>query len=259
KFFNGNRAMFARLGGIAVIMFGIYQLGILGSSRLMQQEHRLPLRLQGLAMNPLVALLMGFTFSFAWTPCVGPALTAVLLMASSAQHATQGYLLIGVYTLGFVLPFLAVGIFTGELLGLFRKHKKLLNYTVKAGGVLMIVMGTMMFTGWMNGITGYLSRFGTESASTPPSSASEALPVPTPAPTPDESQKIITPAPDFTLYDQLGNSHTLSEYKGKVVFLNFWATWCGYCVKEMPEIQTLYRQYNTPDSEVVILGVASPK
>ena len=66
-------------------------------------------------MNPLVALVLGFTFSFAWTPCVGPTLASVLLMATSAE-AAQGFLLIGVYTLGFVLPFLAVGLFTATLL-----------------------------------------------------------------------------------------------------------------------------------------------
>ena len=62
-------------------------------------------------MNPAVALILGFTFSFAWTPCVGPALTSVLLMASSASSSAVGYALIGVYTLGFVIPFLAVGLF----------------------------------------------------------------------------------------------------------------------------------------------------
>ncbi|MEG0542490.1 MAG: cytochrome c biogenesis protein CcdA, partial [Angelakisella sp.] len=67
RFFGSNRNLFARIGGIIVILFGVYQLGILGSSRLIQEERRLPFRLQNLAMNPLVALVMGFTFSFAWT------------------------------------------------------------------------------------------------------------------------------------------------------------------------------------------------
>ena len=69
----------------------------------------------------------------------------------------------------------------------------------------------------------------------------------------------IIPAPDFTLTDQLGNTHTLSEYKGKIVFLNFWATWCPPCRAEMPYIQELYNEnINDPESDVVILGVAFP-
>ena len=78
----------------------------------MGKEHRLPFKLDMLAMSPITALIMGFTFSFAWTPCVGPALASVLLMAASASTKALAFGLIGVYTLGFVLPFLAVGLFT---------------------------------------------------------------------------------------------------------------------------------------------------
>ena len=60
------------------------------------------------------------------------------------------------------------------------------------------------------------------------------------------------PAFDFTLTDQYGNTHTLSDYKGKVVFLNFWATWCSNCVKEMPAIEKLYEEYG---DQIVIVGV----
>lgn len=69
----------------------------------------------------------------------------------------------------------------------------------------------------------------------------------------------ITPAPDFELYDQFGKLHKLSDYKGSVVFLNFWATWCPPCQKEMPDIQALYDKYeDSGDSSVVVLGVAAP-
>ena len=109
---------------------------------------------------------MGFAFSFAWTPCVGPALTSVLLMAGSAETGAKGFLLIGVYTLGFILPFLAAGIFTAGLLAWFKKHMKIVRYTVKVGGVLMILMGLLMFTGKMNDITGYLSSASQSSTGT---------------------------------------------------------------------------------------------
>ena len=67
------------------------------------------------------------------------------------------------------------------------------------------------------------------------------------------------PAPDFTLTDQNGEPHTLSDYKGQVVFLNFWATWGGPCKQEMPDIQAMYEEFNQNSDEVVILGVANPK
>lgn len=270
QFFRENRMMLGRVGGVIVILFGLYQLGLFGSSKLLNREARLPFRLDKVAMNPLVALILGFTFSFAWTPCVGPTLASVLLMATSAQ-AAQGFVLIGVYTLGFVLPFLAVGLFTSTLLELFRKHKNVVKYTVKIGGVLMVFMGVMMFTGWMNHLTNYLSSFGASESSTVSSAVEEetgetsSLPAesspaesPSQAASEAEADPEAVPAPDFTLKDQLGNSHTLSDYQGKVVFLNFWGTWCPPCRAEMPDIQALYEEYGENQGDVVFLGVAHP-
>lgn len=283
SFFGEHRMLFARIGGVLIILFGLYQLGLFGSSRVLGEEHRLPFRLEKMTMSPLTALIMGFTFSFAWTPCVGPALTSVLLMAGSAQSSGLGFLLIGVYTLGFILPFLAAGIFTAQLLGFFRRHMKVVRYTVKAGGVLMILMGALMFTGKMNDITGYLSVVQTETAQEDPDreNAGDAAEEPsdtdgsadgTTGSTADgtaddeddkeEEERALTPAPlaDLELTDQYGNVHRLDDYKGRVVFLNFWATWCGPCRNEMPDIQKLYEEYAArgDEAEVVILGVAGP-
>ena len=64
----------------------------------------------------------------------------------------------------------------------------------------------------------------------------------------------------FTLKDQYGKTHTLDEYKGKVIFLNFWATWCPPCRAEMPDIQKLYeRSPREGEKAVIVLGVAAPK
>lgn len=160
RFFQNSRVWLARISGIIMIAFGLYQLGALGRSGRMEREHRLSFRLDRWAMNPLIALLLGFTFSFAWTPCVGPTLGSVLLMVSSTATSHAGLLLIGVYTLGFVLPFLAVGMFTGTVLEFFKKHGNVVQYTVKIGAVLLILMGVMTLTGFMNSLTGYLSSAG---------------------------------------------------------------------------------------------------
>ena len=268
RFFSGNQTLFARISGIIMILFGVYQFGFFGKAAPLEKEHRLPFRLDRWAMNPLVALVLGFTFSFAWTPCVGPTLGSVLLMASSAASAGKGFLLIAVYTAGFVIPFLAVGIFTGTVLNFFKTHQKVVKYTGKVGAALLILMGIMTFTGFMNGITGYLSGIGGGTAVQPPNETPSQSQTVTPRPeatetTQPEPSAEPTPepeiaAPDFTLTDQYGNTHTLSDYKGKTVFLNFWATWCGPCKSEMPDIQKLYESYGENSEDLVVLAVANP-
>ena len=66
-------------------------------------------------------------------------------------------------------------------------------------------------------------------------------------------------APDFNLKDQYGVVHSLENYKGKVIFLNFWATWCPPCKKEMPDVESIYKEYGENKKDVVILGVNSEK
>ena len=266
-FFKENQMLFARVGGILVVAFGLYQLGVFGQSKVLGKERRLPFHMDTIAMSPVTALIMGFTFSFAWTPCVGPALASVLLMAA-ASTKVMGFALIGVYTLGFVLPFLAVGLFTTTVLEFFKNHMKVVKYTVKIGGVLMILMGVLMFTGKMNAVTGYLSKLsGTPSGAESVKKDEKKEPVQEEKEVEEKkddeddkkSDKKVVPAIDFTLKDQYGKEHKLSDYKGKTVFLNFWATWCPPCKAEMPDIQKIYETYDTEgDDALVVLGVASP-
>lgn len=309
-FFQRNQVWFARIGGGLVILFGLYQLGVFGTSKALSRERRLPFRMDRWTMSPVTALVMGFTFSFAWTPCVGPAMTSVLLMAASASTRWAGAALMGVYTLGFVLPFLAVGLFTTALLAFFKAHGRVVQYTVKIGGALMILMGLLMISGGMGRMSGWLSGLS-EPSPTPglavevsPSEEPEPSPEPTaappagespepsveptatatekpeetaaaePSPTPEPSAEPTeepeqpeetadpnaVPALDFTLEDQFGNTHSLADYKGKTIFLNFWATWCSPCKAELPEIQQLYDNYSREGEDaLIVLGVAGPE
>lgn len=243
-FFRNYQVWFARISGLIIILFGLYQLGLGKRAMLLEQEHRLPFRLDKVAMNPATALVLGFTFSFAWTPCVGPALSSVLLMASSSGSSAAGFLLIGLYTLGFALPFLAVGLFTGTVLNFFRSHQSIVRWTVKLGGVLLIVMGVLTITGAAGSLSAGLAA--QEPAASQESAASQ------------EEERPSVPAPYFTLTDQFGESHTLSDYQGKIVFLNFWATWCSPCKSEMPDIQALYEAHGGNAEDLVVLGVAQP-
>lgn len=247
------QTLIVKLGGFIILLLGLYQLGVFGSSSVLGNTHKLPIRLEGLAMSPITALLMGFTFSFAWTPCVGPALTSVLLMAASSETRMTGFLLILVYTFGFVLPFIFVGLFTTSVLRFFRNHMQVVKYTTKIGGLILVIVGLFMVTGLLDTITGnYLNKSFTEQETiTEDQTAENDV---------DQTEEEVVPAPDFTLVDLEGNTHTLSEYQGKTVFINFWATWCSPCKQELPHIQTIYEEYEKEgENGLIVLMIVAPE
>ncbi len=265
KFFSNSRAVFSLFAGVLLILLGLLQL--FGKGSFGGLEFRLPFRIRG-TMNPFTALLLGFTFSFAWTPCVGPALAGVLLMTGTAESAALGFSYIGLYTLGFVIPFLALGIFADTLIGFIQKSRAALAWTTRIGALLLILMGCLLLSGWVTSDS-FSSEFPMAESSTTESSSvaqsdpqsdsssssSESSTSSDPSSSETDAERPVIPAIDFTLTDQYGNSHTLSDYKGKVVFLNFWADWCGYCLKEMPDIQQLYLDNGENSGDVVILGI----
>ena len=131
SFFNTNKTLFTRIGGILIILLGLFQIGFFNLNFL-QKERKFHLKIADRKMTPIFALILGFTFSFAWTPCVGPALSSVLIMASGASTAFLGNLLVLVYALGFLIPFLILGLFTGSVLNFLKKKQKFLKYTIKS-------------------------------------------------------------------------------------------------------------------------------
>ena len=246
SFLVGQQHVITRVGGGIMILFGLYQIGLLGRWEFLAKERRLPFSPGTMAASPFMALLLGFVFSFAWTPCVGPMLGSVLILA--AAEPGKGMVMIMFYTLGFVIPFILLGLFSGTVLGLLKRHSNIMKYTVKAGGVLMILLGLLLCSGQL--------QAGGEAASRNPAGKTDAAQN---AQRAAETNHKVAAVP-FELKDQYGKTHTLSEYKGKVIFLNFWATWCPPCRAEMPDIQKLYeRSPKEGEGAVIVLGVASPK
>ena len=268
KFFNSYQTIFTRIGGIIVIFMGLFQLGVF-EFKFLNKERKFKFNAFNKKVGPFVAFIMGFTFSFAWTPCVGPTLSAVLLLASSSKNFVYGNVLVFIYSLGFIIPFLILGLFTTQTLNFFKQNQKIIKYTVKISGVLLVIIGITMFTGYMNGISSYLSKFSNNYVNNQQQnkpekesvieSTSESTSEEISEQTSEEIEQEPILAPDFELTDQYGNTHKLSDYKGKVVFLNFWATWCGPCKIEMPHIEKLYKEYGENKGDVIILGVVSPK
>ncbi|MHC9387537.1 cytochrome c biogenesis protein/redoxin [Clostridioides difficile] len=269
-FFNENKDLIMFIGGIIIIIMGLFYMGIIKSS-ILNREKRFNLKFK--EMRAITAFLLGFTFSFGWTPCIGPILASVLVMVSSSSNHISANLLIAVYTIGFILPFIITAMFYSKLFKTIDKIKSNMEIIKKIGGIILIVSGILMM---VNGFGSISKHFNTSQNSKIESKQEENKRENSTDKEENsdgnDSQKDSNnenndkgsndedriKSIDFTLTDQYGKTHKLSDYEGKVVFLNFWATWCPPCKEEMPYIEQLYKDYNKNNDDVVILGVASP-
>ncbi|HFL2570100.1 TPA: cytochrome c biogenesis protein/redoxin [Clostridioides difficile] len=269
-FFNENKDLIMFIGGIIIIIMGLFYMGIIKSS-ILNREKRFNVKFK--EMKAITAFILGFTFSFGWTPCIGPILASVLVMVSSSSNHLSANLLIAVYTIGFILPFIITAMFYSKLFKTIDKIKSNMEIIKKIGGIILIVSGILMM---VNGFGSISKHFNTSQNSKIESKQEENkrenFTDKEENSDGNDSQKDSNndnndkgsndedriKSIDFTLTDQYGKTHKLSDYEGKVVFLNFWATWCPPCKEEMPYIEQLYKDYNKNNDDVVILGVASP-
>lgn len=237
SFLKEHMTLFVRIGGILIVLLGIYQLGFI-KINFLQRTFRFSLKTDN-KMNVMVAFIMGFTFSFAWTPYIGPALSSILLLAASSGDFWYSNFLMIIYAFGFTLPFLVLGLFTNKALNWLNSHRDIVKYTTKIGAVILIIFGLMMFSGKLNTISNYMS----------PSQGQVST---NQAENSDDSVNYGN-----ALLNQDDEPISLADYHGKVVFLNFWATWCPPCQREMPEIQKLSEKYQNSE-DIAILTVVMP-
>ena len=270
SFFNDYKYMVMIIGGIVTIIMGLFYMDSI-KSNFLNREKRFEMKSK--EMNIWTSFLLGFTFSFGWTPCIGPILASVLVMVSSSSNHLSANLLIAVYTIGFILPFIITAMFYSKLFKTIDKIKSNMEIIKKIGGIILIVSGILMM---VNGFGSISKHFNTSQNSKIESKQEENKRENSTDKEENsdgnDSQKDSNndnndkgsndedriKSIDFTLTDQYGKTHKLSDYEGKVVFLNFWATWCPPCKEEMPYIEQLYKDYNKNNDDVVILGVASP-
>lgn len=148
------RDILAKVGGIIVILFGLHLMGVL---RIPFLEYDLRYQSQQSERRGLLtSLMMGVFFSAGWSPCVGPVLGAILMIALNGGSVSQGVVLLSAYSAGLAIPFLVAAVGIGWVTTLLRKYGKIMRYTEIAMGVLLVVVGGMLALGYLS----QLSRFG---------------------------------------------------------------------------------------------------
>jgi len=133
----------ARLGGLLLILFGLQMTGLLKLPWL-NAEKRPHLAANHPRGAYLTSLLMGVVFAAGWTPCVGPVLAGILLLAAGEQQAAQGALLLSGYALGLGAPFVALAAFLDALGPRLARAQRYLRWASVVGGVLLMVLGLLL-------------------------------------------------------------------------------------------------------------------
>ena len=143
------RIWLTRIGGIFVILFGLFMLKIINISFLNQTEkiQLSPIFKRG---EPLSSFLLGSSFAFGWTPCVGPILGSILILASTTSNVWQGGLLLTVFSLGLGTPFLLIAVGIGSASEKIKSFSKYLGIVEKVGGVFLIFLGILLFLDKLN-------------------------------------------------------------------------------------------------------------
>ncbi|MDH4132525.1 MAG: cytochrome c biogenesis protein CcdA, partial [Gemmatimonadota bacterium] len=124
-----------RVGGVLIILFGLYAMGVF-KFRFLQMEQRV--HLDRKPIGYLGSVLVGMAFAAGWTPCIGPILGGILGMAATQGDVGRGMALLGAYSAGLAVPFLAAAWAMEAFLDWFQKFRKYLPWVMRLSGLLLI-------------------------------------------------------------------------------------------------------------------------
>ena len=187
--------------------------------------------------------LLGFAFALGWTPCIGPILTTVLAIAAARGSVRDGIILLTLYSAGLSIPFLLTAVGVGRFMKFYQKFRRHLHTVEVCSGVLLLLIGALIFTNGLTMVSSHLNGGSLDVLlmKVMPANVRQYLNRDTnsvKASNPD-----LPPEPDVTFKNLQGQDVSLSSLKGKVVLLNFWATWCEPCKGEIPLLIGLQDKY----------------
>lgn len=145
-----------RIGGVLLILFGLFLLGVL---RIPGAQREWRVHLGSKPAGYAGTLLVGIAFGAGWTPCVGPVLGAILMLASTLESTREGLVLLGSYSAGLAVPFVLATLALDRFLDGFRRFRRFLPWVSRASGALIILMGLLLLTGSFTILAGMLARW----------------------------------------------------------------------------------------------------
>jgi cytochrome c-type biogenesis protein len=231
------------VGGLVIIVFGLHLIGLLKIKYLYRDTRQFS---NEKPRGILGSLTLGIAFAAGWTPCIGPILGGIMALAATSGGWKGGFVLAAFYSAGLAVPFLITGVGINKFLGFYSKFRKHLHKVEVVSGVVLIMIGILI-------ATGYSSLLASSRLASMMPNLESLLKVSGPAP-PTPGNSSFAPAPDVEFEALDGKSVRLSSLRGRVVLLNFWATWCLPCRAEIPEFNAL--QHDLESKGLSVVGVS---
>lgn len=234
-------------GGIVIIVFGLHLIGLLKIKYLYKDTRQFS---SEKPRGVLGSLTLGIAFAAGWTPCIGPILGGIMALAATSGGWKGGFVLATFYSAGLAVPFLLTGLGINKFLSFYSKFRRHLHKVEVVSGVVLILIGLLIATGYSSllassRLAGMLPNL---------EGLLRVAPAAPPMPAPGNSR--FAPAPDVEFEALDGKPIRLSSLRGRVVLLNFWATWCQPCRAEIPEFNALQRDLEPKGLSVVGVSVS---
>ena len=143
-----------KIAGVLIIVFGLHLTGILKIG-LFNRDKRF--HTAGKPASAWGSLVIGLAFAFGWTPCIGPILATILGVAASRETVLEGIFLLSLYSLGLAVPFLVTSLGINHFLKFYNRFRTHLHQVEVFSGIVLIVLGAMIFTNQFTRLAGYLA------------------------------------------------------------------------------------------------------
>jgi cytochrome c-type biogenesis protein len=159
RFLNYNQVWLERIGGLLIIVFGLYLLGAIRWGPLSQERR---VHMQNKPVGYLGSLLVGVAFGAGWTPCIGPILGSILMYTGAKATLGQGIALLFAYSLGLAVPFLVAALAVEKFIDWFKKFRKYIPLTTKIAGGILVFVGVLLVSGYFTLLATWLQGFTPE-------------------------------------------------------------------------------------------------
>ena len=143
------------VAGLIIVIFSLHILGIF-NIKFLNYEKRIQFKKGESFLSPII---IGMAFGFGWTPCIGPILGSILILASTTENISKGIILLFLYSLGLAIPFILSGYLIQKFLLVSKNLKRNMNIINKVGGVLLLVTGILILTNQLQALGFYILEY----------------------------------------------------------------------------------------------------